>query len=215
MHGFHRFPSRPQVHLLHLPVRPHLVRIALDEHLAVRHRRDALGETEHAIDVVLDDEHAHVLRERADHRNDALALRRRQSRERLVEEQQLRAGGQRHADLHQALAAVREARDRRRFHALQSEEADELLRLEVDDRVLLGIAAEEEFPAVRRPEGCPVRLAHAAAPRAVGLHDPHAGPGLLRPGFERERDPPIVRREGRAMARPEIDAPREAVMGHD
>ena len=53
------------VDLLHAPVGAHLVGRARHQHLALVHHRDPLREAEHAVDVVLDDQHRDAARPRS------------------------------------------------------------------------------------------------------------------------------------------------------
>ena len=83
---------------------------AVDQHLALAHHRDPVGKGEDAVDVVLDQDHRHLGAKPLDQTHDALALGGGEAGERLVEQQDPGPGGQRHADLEQALPAVGEAR---------------------------------------------------------------------------------------------------------
>ena len=95
------------VDALHFRVAAHGLRVALHQHLALVHHGDALRDGKDAIDVVLHQQHGHVPGESLDQTGDAFALRRRQADQRLVEQQAARLGRQRHADLDEALPAVR------------------------------------------------------------------------------------------------------------
>ncbi len=70
--------------------------------------RDAIRQRQHAIDVVLDQQHGMRRGELADQRADHLAIGFRQTREGFVQQQQLRVSGQRDGDLQQPLLAVRQ-----------------------------------------------------------------------------------------------------------
>ena len=87
--------TRAGVDFLHALVVADLVRRAGHEDLALVHHGDAMRETEHTIDVVLDDQHGDVGGDVLDQVGHALALRRRQSGERLIEQQDLRLAAER------------------------------------------------------------------------------------------------------------------------
>ena len=74
---------------------------------------------------MLDQDHRHLGGEALDQAHDALALGGGEAGERLVEQQDPGPGGQRHADLEQALPAVGELIDARGLEALEAEELDQ------------------------------------------------------------------------------------------
>ena len=133
----HRLASAAEVDLLHLPVARDLFGIALDQHHAVGHGRDAIGEFEHAIDVVFDQKNAHVPRQGPNHAHDALALGRGESGERFIQQQQPGSRRESQTDLHQSLSAVGEAGYLGAFDAFKSEKPDQ--------RVGFGIHAVQFF----------------------------------------------------------------------
>jgi hypothetical protein len=93
---------------LHLAVRAdRLGRVARD-HLAVDHHGDAVGDAEHRVHVVLDQQHRVGALERAEQLEHAAGLLGAHAGERLVEQQRTRARRQAHRDLELALAAVAE-----------------------------------------------------------------------------------------------------------
>ena len=94
---------------------------AVQQHLAFVHDRHVVGEAEHAVDVVLDQQHRNVGGELLDQRPDALALGRGEARERLVEQQQARLGGQRQPHVDQPLAAVGQGACLRALDAVEPE----------------------------------------------------------------------------------------------
>ena len=79
---------------------------AVDQHLAVIHHRDMVGQAEHAVDVVLDQQHRQFARQMLDQRADALALGGGEAGERLVEQQNARLDREREPHVEQALAAI-------------------------------------------------------------------------------------------------------------
>jgi hypothetical protein len=95
-----------EIHRAHLRVGHDLLRRALREHGALHQHGDLLGEAEHHIHVVLDDQHGDVGIEAGDHIEDEMALRGRHAGRRLVEQQHARPLGERNRDLDQALAAI-------------------------------------------------------------------------------------------------------------
>ena len=74
----------------------------------------ASASCEDAVDVVLDQQHRHVGRDRLDQVADALALGRGEAGERLVEQQHARLGRERQRHVEQPLAAVARASRPRR-----------------------------------------------------------------------------------------------------
>jgi hypothetical protein len=75
------------------------------------HHRHARRGAHRDLEVVLDQQEAHVRRQRREQRDQLAPLGRREPRCGLVEEDQARRAGQRHADLELALLAVREVGD--------------------------------------------------------------------------------------------------------
>ena len=106
-----RLAAGAEIDPLDLRIAAHRFGRAVDQDLAVAHHRDLVGEGEDAVDVVLDQDHRHLGGEAPDQAHDALALGGGEAGERLVEQQDPGLGGQRHADLEQALAAVGELLD--------------------------------------------------------------------------------------------------------
>ena len=76
--------------------------------LAVDQHRDLVAEREHHAHVVLDDQQRAALGDRADQLHDVGRLLARHAGRRLVQQQDLRIGGERHADLERALLGVGE-----------------------------------------------------------------------------------------------------------
>ena len=75
------------------------------------HDGDALDRLQRDLEVVLDQHEAHVPRERGQQQHELAALGGREARGGLVEEDEARGAGERHADLELALLAVRERGD--------------------------------------------------------------------------------------------------------
>jgi hypothetical protein len=86
----------------------HLGRPAVGDDTALVQHGDAVGQRQHAVDVVLDQQHGVGLAKLADQRADHLAIGLGQAGQRLVQQQQFRVGGERDGDLQQPLFAVRE-----------------------------------------------------------------------------------------------------------
>ena len=109
------------VDLAHLRVVARIVDAAVHQHAAFVHHGDDVGDLEHAVDVVLDQQHRDLREMRLHQRGDARALGRRETRERLVEQQDVRRGREREPHVEQALSAIGE---RRRLGALHAGEAE-------------------------------------------------------------------------------------------
>jgi hypothetical protein len=97
------------------PDRPPAHRIVADrggraarEHGAVDHHGDRVGDAEHRVHVVLDEQHRVAVLQRREELEHPLRLLGAHPRERLVEQQHLRAGSQAHRDLELPLLAMRE-----------------------------------------------------------------------------------------------------------
>ena len=115
---------------------------AVHEHDAFIHHCYSIGQREDAIDVVLDQQDRNVGRNALDEPCDALALRRSQPRQRLVEQQYARRTRQRQAHVEQSLPAVGERAGFGLLDTRQSEKADQLGRAlcHAFDRVRVGPA---------------------------------------------------------------------------
>src|SRR5262245_46116557 len=114
-----------EIGLAYALVRRDLVRRAGCEDRAQRHYGDVVGDLEHHLHVVLDDDDVDRAREFADLVDRALGFGRAHAAGRLVEQEQVRLGDQRHADLQECHVAVRQ---RARLAARQRGEADLLER---------------------------------------------------------------------------------------
>ena len=82
--------------------------VAVGDQAALVQHGDAVGQSEHAVDVVLDQQHGVGVGELADQCADHLAVGFGEAGERFVEQQQLGVGGQRDGDFQQAALAVAE-----------------------------------------------------------------------------------------------------------
>ena len=96
------------IDLAHLGVAARLLDRAVDQHLALVHHGDVVGDLEHAIDVVLDEQHRNLAGDGLNQGGNPLPLGHRQAGERLVEQQDARAGAERDAQVEQALPAIRQ-----------------------------------------------------------------------------------------------------------
>jgi hypothetical protein len=103
------FSGVAQVGRLHLVVGAHGLRRVAGDHAAVDHHRDAVGDAEHRVHVVLDQQDRVAgLQLAAAVRQHALGLLGAHAGQRLVEQQHLGLGGQAHGDLELAPLAVRQ-----------------------------------------------------------------------------------------------------------
>ena len=87
-------------------------RVAARDDAAVHQHRDAVGELEHRVHVVLDQQDAVAALERCEQRDQALRFGEAHARHRLVEQQQLRLRGERHRHFELPPLAVRQRCDR-------------------------------------------------------------------------------------------------------
>ena len=103
-----------------------------------------VGELKHPVDVVLDQQHRQIGRDALDDGADALALGRGKAGERLVQQQHARRGGERHAHVEQALAAIGQHAGLGLFDAGEAEIADGGVGLGIDrvDRQRIGDGIE-------------------------------------------------------------------------
>ena len=96
------------VDLLHPAIGAHRVGRAGHQHFALVHHGDGVREAEHAVDVVLDDQHRNIGGDVLDQVRHPFALGGGEARQRLVEQQHLRLGAERDAEIDQPLAAIGE-----------------------------------------------------------------------------------------------------------
>ena len=95
-----------------------------------------LREAEHAVDVVLDDQDRNIGGDVLDEVRDALALGGGKARQRLVQQQHLRLGAERDAEIDQPLPAIGQFAALDGLDAFEAEEFDQLRGLGVDLRVV-------------------------------------------------------------------------------
>jgi hypothetical protein len=95
-----------QVRGLHAGIGAHLRGRAAGDHLPVDHHGELVGQREHRVHVVLDQQDAVVFLDGQQQGDHALGFGHAHAGQRLVEQQHLRLGGQRHRDFELALFAV-------------------------------------------------------------------------------------------------------------
>src|SRR5688572_33370867 len=94
----------------HFRVRPDLLGQAGGDDAAVDQHRDAVGELEHRVHVVLDQDHGLAALERGEELDHALRLVDTHAGHWLVEQEQARTRGERHRYLELAMLAMRQVR---------------------------------------------------------------------------------------------------------
>ena len=102
-----------EIDRLNLLVVLDLVRRAFLEDAAVVHHRHIGRHPERDVEIVLDDDVADMRRQRVEDGDEIAPLGRRETRRRLVEQDEARRAGQRQRDFELALLAVAQRRDRR------------------------------------------------------------------------------------------------------
>ena len=120
------------IDFLHLRAGAGVLDRAVEQHPAFIHDGDVVGELEHPVDVVLDQQHRQIGRNALDDGADALAFRRGKACERLVQQQDARRGGERHAHVEQPLAAIGQHAGFSLFDAGKAEIADGGVGLGID-----------------------------------------------------------------------------------
>ena len=120
------------IDLLHPAIGAHGVGRAGHQHFALVHHGDGAGEAEHAVDVVLDDQDRNIGGDVFDEVRDALALGGGKARQRLVQQQHLRLGAERDAEIDQPLPAIGEFAALDGLDAFEAEEFDQLRGLGMD-----------------------------------------------------------------------------------
>jgi hypothetical protein len=136
------------VDLLHFLVGAHGLGRAGHQHFALVHDRDGVGKAEHAIDIVLDDQHRNVGGDVLDEVRHPLALGGGKACQRLVQQQHLRLGAERDAEVHQPLPAIGEFTALDSLDSLQAQEFDQLRGLGVDVAVMVDVAPQVEAASV-------------------------------------------------------------------
>ncbi len=99
---------------------------------------------------MLDDQDGNIGGDVLDEVRDALALGGGKARQRLVEQQHLRLGAERDAEIDQPLPAIGELAALDGLDAFEAEEFDQLRGLGVDVLVVVDVAPEVEAPGVLR-----------------------------------------------------------------
>ena len=125
----------------------------MHQHRALVHHGDDVGDLEHAVDVVLDQQHGDLLRNALHQRGDARALGRREAGERLVEQQDVRRGRKREPHVEQALPAIGERGGLGALHAFEPEIRHERRRLGIDCGDAVGRGPPGEALGVPRLHG--------------------------------------------------------------
>ena len=132
------------IDLLHAAVAAHRVGRAGHQHFALVHHGDGLREAEHAIDVVLDDQHRNVRSHVLDQVGHPLALGGGEPRQRLVEQQHLWLGAERDAEIDQPLPAIGQFAALDLLDAFETQEFDEFGGLGVNFRIAVDVAPDVE-----------------------------------------------------------------------
>src|SRR6185437_13815458 len=160
-----------------------LVGRALHDLEPVMHHRDALGDAQGHVHVVLDEDQRDALVELEQQIGQRDALAAREARGRLVEEHELGLGGARHRDLELALLAMGDRAHDARGPALEADGAGQLARalahLAVDG------PAGQALMAAAGAENREVEVvldAQAEEEAALLVRAPHAQPGPSRGG---------------------------------
>ena len=166
--GGDRGGAGADIDFLHLGAGARILDRAVDQHPAFVHDRDMVRELKHPVDVVLDQQHRQIRRDALDNGADALALRRGKPGERLVQQQHARRGGERHAHVEQALAAIGQHAGFGLLDAGEAEIADGGVGLGVDrlDRQRVGDGIEAARMA--RLHGEPDVFADAQRRKKIG-----------------------------------------------
>ena len=139
-----------EVRRLDLGVLLDLGRLALRDDAALVEHGDPVGERQHLVDVVIDQDDRERAVKRADQVGDPPALVGREAGERLVEQEQLRARGEGDRDLEQPLIAVREVGRDGEGLAAEPDRGDEPEGLVIQVREALRVREHGEAAAVLR-----------------------------------------------------------------
>ena len=103
-----------------------------------------MREAEHAVDIVFDDQHGNVGRDVLHEVRDALALGGGEAGQRFVQQQHLRLGAERDAEIDQPLSAIGKFTALDGLDAFEAEEFDQFSGLGVDALVAVDVAPEIE-----------------------------------------------------------------------
>src|SRR5450432_550572 len=132
------------IDLLHPPVGPHCLGRTGHQHFALVHHRDILRKAEHAIDVVLDDQYRNVGGDVLDQVRYPFALGGGKASQRLVEQQHLRLGTERNAEVDQPLPAIGQFAAFDLLDAFETEKFYQLGGFGVHIRIAVNVAPDIE-----------------------------------------------------------------------
>jgi hypothetical protein len=164
--------------------------------VAVVHHGDPLGHAERDVEVVLDDDVAHVDGQRREEEHQLAPLGGREPGRRLIEQEEARRTGQRHADLELALLAVGQGRHRMVRDRLEPDSLEEIVGRKA--RGVRGARAQEAVAPARHAAH---RQEQVVADREVTEQERR----LVRPS-EAHPDPLVWRERGDVLAE-EADPP--------
>ncbi len=156
------------IDFLHPPVGPHRVGYPGHQHLALVHHGDGVRKAEHAIDVVLDDQDRNVRCHVLDQAGDALALGGGKTGQRLVEQQQLRLGAERDAEIHQPLPAIGQFAAFDSLDAFQAEEFYQFRGLGMNAGIEIDVAPDVETNSALRLQRQPQVFVDGEAAKQIG-----------------------------------------------
>ena len=122
--GGERRGAGADIDLAHLGVVAGILGGAVDQHTPFVHDGDMVGDLEHPVDVVLDEQHGNFRGDGRQQRGDARALGGGESGERLVQQQDSRPCRNGETHVEQALPAVGERACFRLFDAAEAEKVD-------------------------------------------------------------------------------------------
>ena len=103
-----RFARRAEIGGDDLGIARDIGRFAVGDDAPLVQHRDPVGQRQHAVDVVLDQQHRVRRRQFPDQRADHLAIGLGEAGQRFVQQQQFRVGGERDGDFQQPFLAMRE-----------------------------------------------------------------------------------------------------------
>src|SRR6266850_182649 len=146
----------------------HRVGRARHQHLALVHHGDSLRKTEHAIDVVLDDQYRNVRGHVLDQVRHAFALGGGEASQRLIEQQHLWFGAERDPQVHQTLPAIGQFAAFDLLDAFETEEFYQFGGFGVNLRIAVDIAPDVEAHRMPRLQRKPQVLVDRQAAEQVG-----------------------------------------------
>ena len=141
---------------------------AVEQDPAFVHDRDMIRQLKHPVDVVLDQQHWQIRRDALDNGTDPLALRRGKPRQRFVQQQHARCGGERHAHVEKALATIGQVARFGLFNARETEIADGSVGFGIDRVDRQGIGDRIEAARMPRLHGETDVFANAERRKKVG-----------------------------------------------